>query len=114
MPLLINAEDLCANPRVTLQSFCDSIGIPFKHESLRWKSLGDDFSGEEWNEFIHKDVVQRWHDEAIKSTSFFIPEAYDCDEKGQPTFAEITNEEHRKVCRQVYEENMQYYKLLKF
>lgn len=112
---LIHAEDLYTNPETTMRGFCDTCGIPFSESNLQWEAFGEDFSGNEaWDEPKKKDLVQFWHHDAIRSTCFTKPTQYDVDENG-PTFSEITNEEHRKLCMDAYKETLKHYdSILKF
>jgi hypothetical protein len=112
-PLIMLTEDLYNEPNKTVQMFCKYIGIPFKEEAMNWKDLGEDFTGiKEWNEIKPKKFAHHWHLDAIKSTKFSIPTQYAIDKNCKPTFEEISNLEHRECCKKVYEENLEYYKLL--
>jgi hypothetical protein len=111
-PFIISTEDLYNNPRATIEAFCAKLGIEFKEESMHWENLGSEFDGAQWHEMKYRDAVQHWHGNAIASTGFGLPSSYEIDQNENPTFAEIENEEHRKYCIKVYQENLIYYKLL--
>ena len=113
-PMILLTEDLYTDPRKTVQCFCDAVKIPFKEESLYWDDLGDQFSAQnEWKDVKHKDKVQHWHREAIRSTGFGLPTTtYAVDHENRPTFEEIKNLEHRTAYQRIYDENMPYYRLL--
>lgn len=107
--LIILSEDLYGNPFKTITDFCNHCDIPFKEDALQWKELGDDFSGEEWNELKKQKLVHYWHKDAIRSTGFFQPLQYEIDKNGEPTFSEIENLEHRTICIKAYKKNLNYY-----
>lgn len=110
LPYVIRTEDLYTNPQETVQKFCDHVGIAFKPESLEWNDLGASFDGQkEWHEIKHTESIHHWHGDAIRSIGFGKPRSYEVDEHGSPTFSEIANLEHRKICEQVYREQMVYY-----
>jgi len=109
-PLVLLTEDLYQNPEQTVKQFCDHVDIPFKPEALTWADLGEEFTGhEKWHEIKYKEITQIWHSDAIRSTGFGKPTQYDIDENGNPTFIEITNDEHRIACKRAYQENMDFY-----
>jgi hypothetical protein len=39
--------------------------------------LSDAFTGEGWHEIKHKELMQWWHFEAIKSSTFIVSTLYD-------------------------------------
>jgi hypothetical protein len=113
IPLIICAEDLYSAPEKVARLICDYLDIDFKEGSLAWSDLGTDFTGyEEWHENKLCNRTQLWHGEAIRSTGFTKPTSYTVDSNGIPTFAEIDNEEHRKMCMDISQENANYYTLL--
>ena len=113
-PLIMFAEDLYLNTETTIQVLCDHVGIDFKETSLVWDDLGNDFNGhEEWHENKLHSHTQHWHGDAIRSTGFKNPSSYEVDQEGIPTFSEIKDLDHRKICLAVYHENVPFYCLLK-
>lgn len=113
MPYVICTEDLYAQPERTVRKFCEYVGIQYKPEAMNWQNLGDSFSGQqEWHEIKYKESTQHWHGEAIHSTGFGVPTQYKRDGNGMPTFEELANPHHRKICRDAYDENVAYYELL--
>lgn len=112
-PWIILSEELVVHPRKILTQFCYHTGIPFKEESLSWQQLGKDFSfKKEWNCDNPPHCASHWHDSAMASTGFESRvTSYAVDEDGQPTFEEIENLEHRTFYKQLYDENLPYYKL---
>lgn len=113
-PLLILAEELFNDPVHIVQKFCGHVKIDFDEKYLSWPNLGPDFDGAiEWNEYKKIEFVQRWHGDAINSTGFGRPTKYEVNEQGEPTFSEVKNPEHKKLCIKAYEENLPYYNLLK-
>lgn len=112
-PYIMLTEDLYNNPEETIQKFCNHVGIDFKPESLHWSDLGEHFTGDQaWHEIKYKEITHHWHGDAIRSTGFSKPNSYEVDEYGNPTFAEITNPEHRDTCKKIYLEQLFYYNLL--
>lgn len=112
-PYIMKSEDLYNQPQETAQALCKAIDIPFAEHMLHWDNLGSSFIGrKEWHELKHPAFIYKWHEPAIMSTGFHQPTLYDVDEMGNPTFAEVINEEDRKACFEAYDENMIYYKLM--
>ncbi len=112
-PLIILSEDLYQNPEKTIEKFCNHVGLPYKQEALRWKNLGDDFTGiDEWHETKQKKQAYYWHGDAIKSSGFTTPSTYATDECGIPTFEEIINTKDREICKKAYYDNLIYYHLI--
>jgi hypothetical protein len=112
-PLLIFADELAQNPARVVQRFSEYCGIEYDARALHWSDLGPDFDGAvEWHEYKLPEFVQRWHGEAIKSIGFCQLQAYAVDSQGNPTFEEVPAE-HRDQFVRAYQENLQYYQLLK-
>ena len=111
-PLILRTEDLYTNPRATIEQFCAHVGIEFFEHALSWENLGEDFTGAAWHETKKEQQTHHWHDAAIISTHFTTPATYTVDADGKPTFAEIHNEQHLRLCKQAYEDNMVYYQLM--
>ncbi len=115
LPLIIKSEDLYYTTKEAVQSVCDYLHVPFKEESLHWKDISENFSSFTdlgWYTIELTECSKHWHGDAIKSTGFSEPQAYALDKNHNPTFEEISNPEHRRICMQAYEENIAYYKLL--
>ncbi|HEX5120941.1 MAG TPA: sulfotransferase family protein [Pseudonocardiaceae bacterium] len=59
-PVVIDADDLVADPEATVRAYCDRIGIPYLPEALTW-APGDRV---EWRS------TARWHGDVRASTGF--------------------------------------------
>ena len=77
---------------------------------MQWEKRGQDFNGAEWHDMKKTETIKYWHDKTIDSTQFEPLKMYQVDASNQPTFEEVENEEDRKECKEVYKENMIYYK----
>lgn len=51
-----------------------------------------------------------WFDKVVQSTTFNAITMYALDDKGEPTFEEVANAEHRGFYKNLYEKNLVYYK----
>ncbi|KAL8661112.1 MAG: hypothetical protein Q9202_005926 [Teloschistes flavicans] len=62
-PLLIDAEDLLANPSLTISTLCNHVGIPFSPTMLEWP-------GEEDHDFAFAlfEKYAGYHEDALNST----------------------------------------------
>lgn len=62
-PLLIDADDLQANPRAMMKSYCEHIGVAFVPQSLQW-TPGHIKAWDSW---------KGWHEAAQKSSAIKPP-----------------------------------------
>lgn len=112
-PLILRSEDLYSKTHETVQSVCSYLGIPVKEESLHWEDLSEGFTSfPGWYTIELTDCATKWHSPAIACTGFTKPISYALDEFGTPTFEEITNPEHREICKEAWQDNLKYYNLL--
>lgn len=110
-PIFIRTEDLHTHPRETVQELCRKLDIPFLEKSLYWEKLDDQFDAlQEWHEYKLPQYVRQWHLDAIQSEGFSLPGQYEKDVQGTPTFSEIKDLGHQKICKEAYEENLSSYK----
>jgi hypothetical protein len=59
-PVIVDSDDLIADPAATMAAYCAAVGIPFSRAALRW-APGD---REEWRHSA------RWHGRVSQSTGF--------------------------------------------
>jgi len=112
-PIIIQSEDLCAQPEKIVQSLCEKLEIPFDFKKLQWPSLGDDFDGyEAWGNLVLKEYAHIWFGNAIKSTQIVPARTYEVDALQAPTFSEISNQSDRAICQQLYEKQLNFYEQL--
>ena len=73
-PLVIDSDELVSDPVLTVETFCDHVGIPFRPAALRWQPG----ALEDWSDF------SRWHERAAKSTGFVqtLPEPLPVELRG--------------------------------
>lgn len=109
---ICQSEDLYRQPETTVQSMCNHLQIPYLSKALHWKDLSPNFSTFPFWTIENTSCSLEWHLDAIKSTSFTQPQQYATDPSGNPTFEEITNENHRRICINAYKENKVYYDLI--
>ncbi|HVV24790.1 MAG TPA: sulfotransferase family protein, partial [Pseudonocardiaceae bacterium] len=62
-PIVVEAEDLVANPAGAVAAYCDHVGIPFLESALRWTPRDDDT----WSR------TREWHRDAAASSGFDRP-----------------------------------------
>ncbi len=74
-PIIIEAEDLCSDPEVTMQAFCRQAGIRHVPEALSW----EEGMPEEWK------PLSNWHKDAADSRNFHILKR----DKEKPSFSKI-------------------------
>ncbi len=112
-PIIILTEDLYQFPEKTIRALCQRLELPHIPESLHWSDLGADFTGEnEWHEIKVHLHTHHWHGDAIRSTGFNKPHSYEVDIEGQPTFAEIQDENLRRAYQTAYSNNLFFYNKL--
>jgi len=75
-PVIVEAEDLCSNPEVTMQAFCRQVGIKYMPEALSW----EEGMPEEWKPLFN------WHTAAAGSRNFHVLKR----DGEQPSFSEIS------------------------
>lgn len=110
--LIIKSEDLYFKMRETVQTICKYLNIPFSENLINWKDLSANFvSFPGWHTIELTDCAKTWHMNAISSTSFTRPSVFAVDKDNNPTFEEVTNTAHRKICIDAYKENVRYYNL---
>ena len=65
-PVVIDADDLLANPRDMMERYCSATGLPFRETMLTWtpEIVSD------WTEFTYYNV---WHGTAMMSSGFIKP-----------------------------------------
>ena len=97
-PIIVEAEELCANPYSAMESFCQQAGISFMPEALAWEK---GFL-EEWQH------IARWHTDAANSEAFFIPKR-----TVNGTRFSAVPEEYVPALEAVYQEQMPSYAKLK-
>ena len=74
-PVIIDSDDLLANPKIILEAYCREMGIPFSESLLHWPA-GEDVMYKKWK--IQKEVVILHqlggvHQETFASTGFGVP-----------------------------------------
>ena len=114
-PVLLKTEDLFQAPEKTVRTFCEQSHIPYIEEALHWNDLSKEFknfSDYGWYTIEETECALAWHLEAIKSTGFSEIATFVTDDQGNPTFEEISNPAHRKICIDAYNKNIKYYELL--
>lgn len=60
---IIDADDLLDNPKQMVEAYCQTVGLEFKHEMLRWE--------DEENQTRAREAFEKWrgfHEDAIDST----------------------------------------------
>lgn len=97
-PMIVEAENLCANPRATMEEFCQRAGIVYKPEALVWERG----SPEDWRH------LDRWHTDAAESMEFFIPKRH-TEERRFPSVPE----EYVSALEAIYQEQKPFYEKLK-
>ena len=68
-PIVVDADDLLANPRDVMEQYCHATGLPFSEKMLTWTP------GEvsDWKEaFVY---YKEWHGTAMMSSGFMKPKA---------------------------------------
>ena len=63
LPVVIDSDDLVAQPEATMAAYCAAVGLPFVRDALRWKRG----ARAEWARSA------RWHRDASASTGFGAP-----------------------------------------
>jgi Sulfotransferase domain len=64
-PVIVDSDDLIADPAATVAAYCAAVGIPFSRSALHW-APGD---REEWR------LSARWHVQVSESSGFTQPAA---------------------------------------
>ena len=59
VPLVIDGDDLVANPEGTVRAYCERVGLPFIGEALHWKAAT---AQKTWQR------TERWHEDVDRST----------------------------------------------
>ena len=59
VPLVIDGDDLVANPEGTVRAYCQRVGLPFIGEALHWKASTAQTT---WQR------TERWHEDVDRST----------------------------------------------
>lgn len=76
-PYIVQAEELCTQPALVMQTYCQKVGVPFLPEALVWEKA----MPEEW---AHTKI---WHDDAAESKGFYVP-----TREARPRFSQIPAE----------------------
>jgi hypothetical protein len=66
-PVIIDADDLLANPEGTMELYCKKVGLTYKKGMTKWES------GRGWGPEYQKQIIYNhpvWTESAIKSTGF--------------------------------------------
>lgn len=69
-PVIIDADDLLANPEEMMKLYCKNVGLTYKHGMTKWES------GRGWDPDFRKQMLYSdpsWQEKAIKSTGFKEP-----------------------------------------
>ena len=93
-PVVIDADDLLANPRDMMEHFCTATGLPFRETMLTWspRIVSD------WTEFTYYKV---WHGTAMMSSGFIKP---------SPSAAEVPATAHPREVEDVIQQALPFYK----
>lgn len=95
-PILVDAEQLCVNPAVVMQNYCQRAGICYIPEALTWgKKMPED-----WEHFM------RWHLKAAESEGFLMP-----INKVNERFSSVP-EAYVPLLEEIYQEQMPHYEKL--
>lgn len=108
---IVFSEDLYEAPRSTMAALCNYMDLPFLESAFVWNSYDQEFDGHDrWNEPKIEEHAYHWHDRAIQSVQIEKPHSYETDEFGIPTFSEIAELDDRSKMKEIYHENLIYYR----
>jgi hypothetical protein len=91
-PVVVEAEDLVANPVDTVADYCAQVGIPFLESALSWKPRDH----QAWSR------TKEWHQDAATSSCFSQP---------RRTYAQ--NVDNTPLLTAYYEHHLPYYEFLR-
>ncbi len=97
-PIIVEAEELCSNPEITMKAFCEQAGISYKEDSLKW----EEGMPEEWEH------LATWHVDAADSKGFFVPKRDEI--KARFT---LISAEHVSSLERIYQEQKPFYEQLR-
>jgi hypothetical protein len=109
---ICRSDDLYYHTEDTVKSMCGHLQIPYMPHALHWKDISENFTTLPFWTIANTSCILAWNLDVIQSTGFTLPQQYAVDEQGNPTFEEIANPKHRKICADAYNENMIYYHLI--
>jgi hypothetical protein len=66
-PIIVDADELVANPRDVLESYCEAVGLPFEEERMLHWEAEDTATTKKFEEW------KGWHDHALTSTGWGTP-----------------------------------------
>lgn len=66
-PVVIDADDLLANPEAMMELYCKNVGLTYKSGMSKWES------GVGWGQEQTFFDIKMWREDAIKSTGFRAP-----------------------------------------
>lgn len=73
LPIVIDADDLCADPAAMIRAYCDAVGIPFLERALTWKPGPRKalmwWDNGSWHETLHQSRGFIRHDERPRNTT---------------------------------------------
>lgn len=107
---VIFSEDFYTFPKRTMATVWMQLGLPYSDKAFSWEKNDGVFDPTKWNDQKRPQFVEHWHDRAIFSDKMELPNHYGVDAEGQPTFHEICSLKDREGMRQVYLENLPFYK----
>lgn len=111
-PFVLLDKELDKDPARTLERLCNHLGMPYLPEALSWEPMTLDTFRETCLEKKKGKHVLKWHGTALASTGFRPSTSYEVNAYGEPTFSEIENPDHLKVCREIYQERLPHYTAL--
>jgi hypothetical protein len=95
-PVVIDVDDLLANPRDMMERFCAATGLPFQENMLTWTpGIVTD-----WTEFTYYKV---WHGTAMMSSGFIKP---------SPLAAEVPATAHPQEIEDVIQRGLPFYEAM--
>ena len=101
-PLVIDADELLANPRGIMEHYCKETGLPFEEQMLTWEP------GEvkDWMSYKHTHVFK---DTLLKSSGFMKPQELpqDSDVQSLPKEAQDLIQEMLPYYEAMYSERLQ-------
>jgi len=98
------SEQFFGDPEGSVKTFCEHFDLPFDESQLHWTPFDETFDGvEEWNEIKYPEHLFLWHGNAIRSSGIGLPQIYEVNKKGEPTFSEVRDVNDRKQMKSIYQ-----------
>jgi len=100
-PIVVDYDDLLANPEVTLRKYCDAVGIEYTDKMIHWEHPPPNMED-------YGKIGLIWFKDVLNSTGFYKPSQVKYVEKHKGLVLPVHIQKEIEICTDYYNEVYEY------